>query len=94
MVLRNYSKGVEMSNEVTGKSREQLLELGRKLTEQDSKITDYLMSKGLDAFDETGRFNAGFTFLKNKKMFYDGADDSKEADELLENFLNYKKDKQ
>ncbi|MFA5772882.1 MAG: hypothetical protein WC974_09155 [Thermoplasmata archaeon] len=83
-----------MTDEVTGKSKEKLLELGRKLDEQDSKITDYLMSKGLDAFDETGRFDAGFTFLKNRKMFYDGVDDSKEADKLLESFFNYKKDKQ
>lgn len=83
-----------MPNEISGKSREELLELGKKLTEQDSKITDYLMSKGLDAFDETGRFDGGFTFLKNRKMFYDGVDDSKEADKLLESFFNYKKDKQ
>ena len=83
-----------MPNEISGKSREELLELGKKLTEQDSKITDYLMSKGLDVFDETGRFDAGFTFLKNRKMFYDGVDDSKEADKLLESFFNYKKDKQ
>ena len=83
-----------MPNEISGKSREELLELGKKLTEQDSKITDYLMSKGLGAFDETGRFDAGFTFLKNRKMFYDGVDDSKEADKLLERFFNNKKDKQ